>query len=350
MQKVGDITSTATPEGEFTDGNVAGGVNPTLLMALWFNTIQRELCNVVTGSGGELDPNNFTQILEAIRRVAQGAIPTGLVKSVNTKKPDANGNISLTAGDITGSVTSVNTKTGAVVLSASDVSAISSLGGAYNVLLKLARVETLPTENNVSALYNLQGTTGALVSGVEFNWYGNKFNIGITRDDSTGTNGLVFQHNGFTRLRIDKDGNLISVGEISSGGKIVAGAGVYDTPGIRVYSSNNPPPQQDLSSYARRDSITYVGLESNNPIAPYVRQESTNAIIYLAGRDWVNGNFLTGVRLGAQAWANNNNSGWAMAPDGAVLTGSYQDANYTAVYYRYPQYRVNGTWYNIGVA
>lgn len=70
MQKVGDITSTATPEGEFTDGNVAGGVNPTLLMALWFNTIQRELCNVVTESGGTLDPNDFTQVLEAIKRIA----------------------------------------------------------------------------------------------------------------------------------------------------------------------------------------------------------------------------------------------------------------------------------------
>lgn len=70
MQKVGDITSTATPEGEFTDGNVAGGVNPTLLMALWFNTIQRELCNVVTESGGTLDPNDFTQIVKAIKKIA----------------------------------------------------------------------------------------------------------------------------------------------------------------------------------------------------------------------------------------------------------------------------------------
>ena len=326
MQKVGDITSTATPEGEFTDGNVAGGVNPTLLMALWFNTIQRELCNVVTETGGELDPNNFTQILEAIRRVAQGAIPTGLVKSVNTKKPDANGNISLTAGDITDSVTSVNTKKGAVVLSASDVSAISSLGGAYNVLLKLARVETLPTENNVSALYNQQGTTGALVSGVEFNWYGNKFNIGITRDDGTGTNGLVFQYNGFTRLRIDKDGNLISVGEISSGLKIVAGAGVYDSPNVRVYSSNNPPPQQDLSSYATTQ--------------------------------WVVANFgmVNGIRRGGQQLQNPTDTffgNWE-SPAGCVVTGitmeGRSDGRKLGVYYRQMQYFniQSKTWVNIG--
>ncbi|ELZ5051219.1 hypothetical protein UYK15_003152 [Enterobacter asburiae] len=312
MQKVGDITSTATPEGEFTDGNVAGGVNPTLLMALWFNTIQRELCNVVTGSGGALDPNDFTQILEAIRRVAQGAIPTGLVKSVNTKTPDANGNISLAAGDITGSVTSVNTKTGAVVLSASDVSAISSLGGTYNVLLKLARVETVPTENNVSALYNVQGAVGSLVSGVEFNWYGNKFNIGITRDAGTGTNGLVIQHNGYTRFTIDKNGNLISAGEVSSSGKIVSGAGLYDTPGVRVYSPNNQPPQPDLSSYATSN--------------------------------WVMSNFVMNVRLGSESAASTGQH-----PSGYVLSAfDSVSGGVTGLYKRPLQVLINNAWLTVG--
>lgn len=84
MQKVGDITSTATPEGEFTDGNVAGGVNPTLLMALWFNTIQRELCNVVTESGGTLDPNDFTQIVKAIKKIAGGELDAVVKKAGDT--------------------------------------------------------------------------------------------------------------------------------------------------------------------------------------------------------------------------------------------------------------------------
>ena len=72
---------------------------------------------------------------------------------------------------------------------------------------------------------------------------------------------------------------------ISSVGLIQAGAGLYDTPGVRVYSPNNPPPQQDLSPYARRDSITSVGLAGNNPAYPYMRQESTNALIYLGPRN-----------------------------------------------------------------
>lgn len=74
-----------------------------------------------------------------------------------------------------------------------------------------------------------------------------------------------------------------------------------------------------------------------------MRQESTGAVIELAPQDWVRGNFLQGMRLGAQGAVNNNNSGWAVAPNGAVLTASYKESNYTAVYHRYPQYNINGT-------
>lgn len=69
MQKIGDITNTATQDDEFTDGNVAGGVSPTLLPAEWFNTIQRELCNVITMNGGTLDPDDDQQIFEILNTV-----------------------------------------------------------------------------------------------------------------------------------------------------------------------------------------------------------------------------------------------------------------------------------------
>lgn len=245
----------------------------------------------------------------------------------------------------------------------SDIGAVSANGGDYNATFKLGRVETLPTESNMSALYNVRTGDGGVVSGVEFNWYGHKFTVGITRDGSSGTNGLVFQHNGYTRLRIDKDGNLISFGAINSGDKVVAGFGVYDTPGVRVYSSNNPPPQQDLSPYAKRDAITFVGLEANNPIAPYMRQESTGALVYLAQRDWVNGNFATsawtianflqgGLRLASAGVATNGNNDneFAYAPNGTVVTAVQQKTNYTAVQYRSLQYNIGGNWYTAWVA
>lgn len=69
MQKIGDITDTATPEGEFTDGSVAGGVSPTLLPAKWFNTMQRELCNLITKNGVILDPDNDSQIYEVLNSI-----------------------------------------------------------------------------------------------------------------------------------------------------------------------------------------------------------------------------------------------------------------------------------------
>lgn len=96
----------------------------------------------------------------------------------------------------------------------------------------------------------------------------------------------------------------------------------------------------------KRDGITFAGLAGNNIAYPYMRQAGTDTLVYLAPSDWVRGNFLQGMRLGAQGTANNNNSGWVAAPNGAVLTASYQDANYMAVYYKYPQYHMNGTWYN----
>ncbi|CNH57852.1 tail fiber protein [Yersinia massiliensis] len=70
MQKIGDIPNTrADIHGEFTDGNVAGGVPPTILPAEWFNTLQRELVEVVQEGGLALDPNDDTQILAALRKL-----------------------------------------------------------------------------------------------------------------------------------------------------------------------------------------------------------------------------------------------------------------------------------------
>lgn len=116
-------------------------------------------------------------------------------------------------------------------------------------------------------------------------------------------------------------GDIHSGRNISSTGLIQAGAGVYDTPGVRVYSPNNPPPKQDLSPYA------------------------TTA--------WVSGNFLqAGQRLASLGVATNSNNDneFAYAPNGAVVTAVQQKTNYTAVQYRYVQYNINGNWYTAWVA
>lgn len=66
MQKIGSSTSTATAEGEFTEGTPYGGVPATRIMAAWLNSIQRELSNAIEQSGQELDPNDDQQLARAL--------------------------------------------------------------------------------------------------------------------------------------------------------------------------------------------------------------------------------------------------------------------------------------------
>ena len=154
-------------------------------------------------------------------------------------------------------------------------------------------------------------------------------------------------------------GTIVSAGQISSGTHIIATQGVFESGGaVRVYSSNNPPTQ-----YAVRDWITSVGLEANNPSAPYMRQESSGNLVRLATQDWVNGSFATsawtianflqgGIRLASAGVATNGNNDneFAYAPNGTVVTAVQQKTNYTAVQYRSLQYNIGGNWYTAWVA
>ncbi|EHF5039864.1 phage tail protein [Enterobacter asburiae] len=135
-----------------------------------------------------------------------------------------------------------------------------------------------------------------------------------------------------TPAKINSGGALYAAGQIDSGGNIVAGQGLYESGGlVRVYSSNNPPPQQDLSPYA-----TTAWVNGNF---------STQA--------WTVANFLQGgIRLASLGTANNGNNDneFAYAPNGAVVTAVQQRTNYTAVQYRYVQYNIGGNWYTAWVA
>lgn len=66
MRKVGSTTDTADANGEYTNGNVANGVSPTIINAEMLNTFQRELVNLVEGLGYKLNPDDDSQILKAI--------------------------------------------------------------------------------------------------------------------------------------------------------------------------------------------------------------------------------------------------------------------------------------------
>lgn len=125
-----------------------------------------------------------------------------------------------------------------------------------------------------------------------------------------------------TPAKINSGGALYAAGQIGSGGNIVAGSGLFESGGaVRVYSSNNPPPQQDLRPYA------------------------TQA--------WTVANFLQGgIRLASLGTATNGNNDneFAYAPNGTVVTAVQQKTNYTAVQYRSLQYNIGGNWYTAWVA
>lgn len=69
MLKISDVEPSTALDGLFTDGNVAGGISPTRLVAAWFNALQTELVNVVESSGMELDPDDSTQVLQAMTKM-----------------------------------------------------------------------------------------------------------------------------------------------------------------------------------------------------------------------------------------------------------------------------------------
>ncbi|HED2942681.1 TPA: phage tail protein [Enterobacter hormaechei subsp. xiangfangensis] len=226
----------------------------------------------------------------------------------------------------------------------SDIGAVSASGGSYNSTFRFGSVGTVPNERNTASLVSAQGGAGSIVSGVAFEWYDNAMVLGLVRGDSYNTLGFALWLGNKNLFNISPSGNaglagnLVSDGSIyanylqtsgdvrserniSSKGIIEAGGGLFDTPGVRVYSPNNMPPQQDLSPYATTS--------------------------------WTIANFLQGgIRLASPGTANNGNNDntFAYAPHGAVVTAVQQKTNYTAVQYRYVQYNIGGNWYTAWVA
>lgn len=69
MKKIGDVTSTADKNGEWTNGNVAAGIAPTILEAGWLNSVQREILGVLVEAGIAQDKNNDNQLKDAIKKI-----------------------------------------------------------------------------------------------------------------------------------------------------------------------------------------------------------------------------------------------------------------------------------------
>ncbi|MDW3571411.1 hypothetical protein N4235_10870 [Enterobacter asburiae] len=69
MLRIGQVEATATQDGKYTDGSVAGGTAATRLRAAAFNAMQEELAHIVESAGLALDINDMTQVLKAIQKL-----------------------------------------------------------------------------------------------------------------------------------------------------------------------------------------------------------------------------------------------------------------------------------------
>lgn len=116
MKKIGDITNTADKNGEFTDGNVAAGTPPTQLMAAWFNSVQREILNVLAKAGIPQSATKEDQLAEAIIQIIGSGnyVTTAAMNLALLKKIDKS-NITNQTGNSTELVASqqlITTETG----------------------------------------------------------------------------------------------------------------------------------------------------------------------------------------------------------------------------------------------
>ncbi|MHA0949577.1 pyocin knob domain-containing protein [Enterobacter ludwigii] len=91
MQKIGSSTNTADANGEFTDGDPQTQIPCTWVMAAWLNTLQRELVNLCEEAGITIDPNDDTQVYQAIQallRVKFDGLGTAAFNDIVTSMTD----------------------------------------------------------------------------------------------------------------------------------------------------------------------------------------------------------------------------------------------------------------------
>lgn len=323
----------------WTNGDPATGVRATSFNASFCDAIQEEICNAIEKSGLTLDPEDNTQLFKVLSKITTGmgdylAIDQNLAEIAAEgagAQSAARANLGLkTAATRDVQESKDDITPGRVLINGSAVAVRSSIAKAGEAI---ADAGALPA-NSVSFCYaNAANSPGYEATILDVGSFGEDYRVQFAASYADGGKRLKFRS---LNSDISKWGQWTTVitnyggtveqltvsGQLNSGGNIVAGQGLYESGGlVRVYSSNNPPPKQDLSPYA------------------------TQA--------WTVANFLQGgIRLASLGSADNgnNDNNYAYAPNGAVVTAVMQKTNYTAVQYRYVQYNIGGNWYTAWVA
>lgn len=147
MLRIGQVENTATPDGKYTDGSVAGGIAATRLRAAAFNAMQEELAHIVEAASIALDVNDMTQVLAAIRKLTLNRNnPFGDIKSdgaaaIATALTNL-GALATSGGTITGNLhIKGETSTDGNISSSASVIAASRLSVGTDVLNPAAYID-----------------------------------------------------------------------------------------------------------------------------------------------------------------------------------------------------------------
>lgn len=181
---------------------------------------------------------------------------------------------------------------------------------------------------------------------------GNEFGKAVINLTGDAKNSTVYQ--------FDIDGTFYAPGQVTSGGKVVAATGLYESNGaVRVYSSNNPPPQQDLSPYATNLYVQQVAATKadkdwvNQVAAIKADKDWVNQVAAVkADTDWVQRYFLGDVALGAEGSFIVAKNAWQRVPPGCAMTGwnaeGNEPVNDTIFYRPVQKYLFNVGWITVG--
>lgn len=278
MQKIGDIPNTrADSNGEFTDGNVAAGVPPTILPAEWFNTIQRELMSILSAADIEADSEEFDQISRAILKLVSSGIDANKFLKTDNNLSEiaaAGPNAVLAAITNLNLLTTVNDANGAlqVTRNLSDLNdttlARTNIGAAdANDVVSKKNGGTFDKSIDVNGVVTSREKVECRSPGNDN--YSSGFNCYIT-DNGVITDYISTHHTispqwlFATKLELTTRKVTLSVnGDIKSGGTITVGAG-----GAMIYPDGNMSggawgPAGDLFSYInsiKSGAITSVRL------------------------------------------------------------------------------------------
>lgn len=291
MQKISSSTATANGAGEFTQGQPGSGIDATMITVAWLNAIQRELVNLVKGSGQDLKPEDDEQVLKSVKMLQELASTWDKI----TGKPTSRDGYKL-------SDVFTKTETGSAIQD-SISGLMPKAGGAYN-----------PSFSGASFNAEARGYNSA---GGYIGW--GSVNSGTMQFFCNRGKGSA---GGFVWVSVSADNQSLGPGMTYSPDGVLAVPNSLSVPAIQGSTTVSTQPQGSTSGFIANcafvataasnavsnrmlsDFASTAGFANNNAAQPYMRHTSTGTNVLLkttASTDT--------ALLSATGWSKNADTG-----------------------------------------